>query len=133
MSCLLVAFDFFFSSFRLGKGELFEGTATAVRLIRILLAGLWSFLGRVFFCVSSVARFVLCHILSRPPLFPCSSLPPGQFIYVIRKRIKLDPEKAIFIFVNDTIPQTCERETVSFLVLVFLRWLALVFCCYRIK
>lgn len=35
---------------------------------------------------------------------------PGQFIYVIRKRIKLDPEKAIFIFVNDTIPQTCKSS-----------------------
>jgi GABA(A) receptor-associated protein len=28
----------------------------------------------------------------------------GQFIYVIRKRIKLKPEQAIFIFVNNTIP-----------------------------
>ena len=27
----------------------------------------------------------------------------GQFIYVIRKRIKLSPEKAIFIFVHDSI------------------------------
>ncbi|CAM9711497.1 unnamed protein product [Ectocarpus sp. 12 AP-2014] len=35
-----------------------------------------------------------------------ADLSTGQFIYVIRKRIKLDPEKAIFIFVNDTIPQT---------------------------
>ena len=25
----------------------------------------------------------------------------GQFVYVIRKRIKLAPEKAIFIFVDD--------------------------------
>ncbi|CAB4252163.1 similar to Saccharomyces cerevisiae YBL078C ATG8 Component of autophagosomes and Cvt vesicles [Maudiozyma barnettii] len=30
----------------------------------------------------------------------------GQFIYVIRKRIQLPPEKAIFIFVNDTLPPT---------------------------
>ena len=28
----------------------------------------------------------------------------GQFVYVIRKRIQLSPEKAIFIFVNNTIP-----------------------------
>lgn len=28
----------------------------------------------------------------------------GQFVYVIRKRIKLDPEKALFIFVNNTLP-----------------------------
>jgi len=30
----------------------------------------------------------------------------GQFVYVIRKRIKLTPEKAIFIFVKNTIPPT---------------------------
>jgi len=28
----------------------------------------------------------------------------GQFVYVIRKRIKLSPEKAIFIFVNEILP-----------------------------
>ncbi|KAF5211443.1 hypothetical protein EJF18_30852 [Clavispora lusitaniae] len=30
----------------------------------------------------------------------------GQFVYVIRKRIKLPSEKAIFIFVNDVLPPT---------------------------
>ena len=30
----------------------------------------------------------------------------GQFIYVIRKRINLSPEQAIFIFVNDILPNT---------------------------
>ena len=30
----------------------------------------------------------------------------GQFIHVIRKRIKLTPEKAIFIFVNNLLPAT---------------------------
>ena len=44
----------------------------------------------------------------------------GQFIYVIRKRIKLDPEKAIFIFVNDTIPQTCERKYIDVLCVILL-------------
>jgi GABA(A) receptor-associated protein len=33
-----------------------------------------------------------------------SNLTIGQFVYVIRKRIKLSPEQAIFIFVNNTIP-----------------------------
>ena len=28
----------------------------------------------------------------------------GQFVHVIRKRIKLTPEKAIFIFVNNVLP-----------------------------
>ena len=30
----------------------------------------------------------------------------GQFVYVIRKRIKVSPEKAIFIFVDEVLPPT---------------------------
>lgn len=30
----------------------------------------------------------------------------GQFVYVVRKRIKLPSEKAIFMFVNDIVPPT---------------------------
>jgi len=33
-----------------------------------------------------------------------SDLTVGQFVYVIRKRIKLAPEKAIFIFVDEVLP-----------------------------
>jgi GABA(A) receptor-associated protein len=33
-----------------------------------------------------------------------SDLTVGQFCYVIRKRITLAPEKAIFIFVNEVLP-----------------------------
>lgn len=32
----------------------------------------------------------------------------GQFVYIIRKRIKLSPEQAIFIFVNGTLPSTSQ-------------------------
>ncbi|AAS53075.1 AER396Wp [Eremothecium gossypii ATCC 10895] len=35
-----------------------------------------------------------------------ADLTVGQFVYVIRRRIKLPAEKAIFIFVNDTLPPT---------------------------
>jgi hypothetical protein len=35
-----------------------------------------------------------------------SDLTVGQFVYVIRKRIKLSPEKAIFIFTNNALPPT---------------------------
>ncbi|MCO5550494.1 hypothetical protein L7F22_003981 [Adiantum nelumboides] len=35
-----------------------------------------------------------------------SDLNVGQFVFVIRKRIKLDAEKAIFIFVNNVLPPT---------------------------
>jgi GABA(A) receptor-associated protein len=30
----------------------------------------------------------------------------GQFVYVIRKRIKMNPDKAIFVFVNNILPPT---------------------------
>mmetsp|Transcript_21596 Transcript_21596/g.45415 ORF Transcript_21596/g.45415 Transcript_21596/m.45415 type:complete len:122 (-) Transcript_21596:320-685(-) len=33
-----------------------------------------------------------------------TDLTVGQFVHVIRKRIKLTPEKAIFIFVNNVLP-----------------------------
>lgn len=32
----------------------------------------------------------------------------GQFLYVIRKRIKLNPNTSLFIFINNTIPKTSE-------------------------
>ncbi|CAA0835923.1 Autophagy-related protein 8c [Striga hermonthica] len=35
-----------------------------------------------------------------------ADLTVGQFVYVVRKRIKLSAEKAIFVFVNDTLPST---------------------------
>ncbi|KAM0848729.1 hypothetical protein ACQ4PT_054196 [Festuca glaucescens] len=35
-----------------------------------------------------------------------ADLTVGQFMYVVRKRIKLGAEKAIFIFVKDTLPPT---------------------------
>ena len=37
-------------------------------------------------------------------LVPCD-LTAGQFMYVIRKRMKMSPERALFIFVNNTIPR----------------------------
>ena len=35
-----------------------------------------------------------------------ADLTVGQFVYVIRKRIKLNAEKAIFIFVDNVLPPT---------------------------
>jgi GABA(A) receptor-associated protein len=37
-----------------------------------------------------------------------ADLSVGQFVYVIRKRIKLSAEKAIFIFVDNVLPSTGE-------------------------
>lgn len=38
----------------------------------------------------------------------------GQFVYVVRKRINLSPEKAIFIFVKNILPPTGEMKVNSF-------------------
>ena len=35
-----------------------------------------------------------------------ADLTAGQFVYVIRKRLKLAPEQAIYLFINGTIPPT---------------------------
>ena len=35
-----------------------------------------------------------------------SNLTVGQFLYTIRKRISLTPEKALYIFINNTLPPT---------------------------
>ena len=35
-----------------------------------------------------------------------ASLTVGQFVYVIRKRLVLPPEKAIFLFINNILPPT---------------------------
>jgi GABA(A) receptor-associated protein len=47
----------------------------------------------------------LPHIDKKKYLVP-SDLTVGQFISVIRKRIKVKPEQAIFIFIGNTIPPT---------------------------
>jgi hypothetical protein len=35
-----------------------------------------------------------------------ADLTVGQFLHIIRKRIKLSPDKGIYIFINNTIPPT---------------------------
>jgi GABA(A) receptor-associated protein len=46
-----------------------------------------------------------------PSIDKCKYLVPreltvGQFVYVLRKRIHLSAEKALFVFINDTLPPT---------------------------
>lgn len=48
------------------------------------------------------------HTLHPPRYLVPADLTVGQFVYVIRKRIKLSPEKAIFIFVKNVLPPTGE-------------------------
>lgn len=42
-----------------------------------------------------------------------ADLTVGQFVYVIRKRIKLSAEKAIFIFVDNVLPPTGQPPPTS--------------------
>ena len=52
----------------------------------------------------------------------------GQFVYFVRERIKLEPEKAIFWFINNTLPPTASlmsqvykehKDTDGFLYIVY--------------
>ncbi|ESQ44014.1 hypothetical protein EUTSA_v10006314mg [Eutrema salsugineum] len=43
----------------------------------------------------------------------------GQFVYVIRKRIQLSAEKAIFIFVDNVLPPTEKKEEDGFLYVTY--------------
>ncbi len=51
-------------------------------------------------CVDSVVCTLYCRYLVP------SDLTVGQFVYVVRKRISLPPEKAIFVFVKNSLPPT---------------------------
>lgn len=46
--------------------------------------------------------------LDRNKFLVPSDITVAQFIFIIRKRIKLTAEKAIFVFVNNTLPPTSE-------------------------
>jgi len=61
---------------------------------------------RVPVIVEKVARSQINDIDKRKFLVP-SDISVAQFMWIIRKRISLPPEKAIFLFVDKTIPQSC--------------------------
>ncbi|CAH2350141.1 autophagy-related protein 8 [[Candida] railenensis] len=66
---------------------------------------LQKFNDRIPVICEKVEKSDIAEIDKRKYLVP-SDLTVGQFVYVIRKRIKLPSEKAIFIFVNDILPPT---------------------------
>ena len=50
-----------------------------------------------------------CHKISsidKKKFLVPNDLTMGQFIYIIRRRLKISPQEAIFIFVNDSIPSS---------------------------
>ncbi|GJN01714.1 hypothetical protein PR202_ga18997 [Eleusine coracana subsp. coracana] len=60
---------------------------------------------RIPVIVEKATRSDIPDIDKKKYLVP-ADLTVGQFVYVVRKRIKLSAEKAIFIFVKDTLPPT---------------------------
>jgi GABA(A) receptor-associated protein len=50
-----------------------------------------------------------CPDISKRKYMVPIDLTVGQFLYTIRKQLKVGPEKAIFLFVGDTIPPTSLR------------------------
>lgn len=43
-----------------------------------------------------------------------TDLTVGQFVYIIRKRIKLEPDKALFVFIKNILPPTAAMMTQMF-------------------
>lgn len=84
--------------------------ASSVNTTYILSSSFNDFL--VVFCccvlkviVEKAERSDIPNIDKKKYLVP-ADLTVGQFVYVIRKRIKLSAEKAIFIFVDNVLPPT---------------------------
>lgn len=59
----------------------------------------------LFICMNSHKFYIPTWLQCCRYLVP-ADLTVGQFVYVIRKRIKLSAEKAIFIFVDNVLPPT---------------------------
>ena len=68
---------------------------------------------RVPIICSKHARSNIPEIDKQKYLVP-SDLTMGQFVFVIRKRIKLDPAKALFIFVNNQLPPTASLVSIVY-------------------
>ena len=55
-----------------------------------------------------VEKFGKCNlpVIDKKKYLVPGDLTVGQFVYVIRKRIKLEHEKTLFIFINNVLPAT---------------------------
>ncbi|XP_030469643.1 autophagy-related protein 8B-like isoform X1 [Syzygium oleosum] len=60
---------------------------------------------RIPVIVERADRSNVSDIDKRKYLVP-ADITAGQLVYVVRKRVKLNPEKALFIFVKNTLPPT---------------------------
>ena len=60
---------------------------------------------RVPVVVTKCTKSTIDDIDKKKYLVPCDQT-VGQMVYVIRRRIKLDQQKAIFVFINNVLPPT---------------------------
>lgn len=58
-------------------------------------------------CERSLTATQDCPVIDKRKYLVPITYTVGEFLFIIRKRLKLTPEKAIFLFVNDKIPATC--------------------------
>lgn len=63
---------------------------------------------------SSRFKYIVFYVVLASRYLVPADLTVGQFVYVIRKRIKLSAEKAIFIFVDNVLPPTGNTTPLSF-------------------
>lgn len=85
-----------------------RSTTTAFPYVCLRLCDVWLSLSaadRAQVICEKVEKSDIATIDKKKYLVP-ADLTVGQFVYVIRKRIKLSPEKAIFIFVDEVLPPT---------------------------
>ncbi len=62
------------------------------------------YLNRIPCIVEKCQKCSKINMIDKKKFLVPKDLTMGQFIYVIRKRLKISPQEAIFIFVNNTIP-----------------------------
>ena len=60
--------------------------------------------GRIPIFVTKATRAADIPDLPKHKYLAPSNLSVGQFIFILRRQIKLPPDRAMFIFVNDTLP-----------------------------
>ena len=65
-----------------------------------------SFPGRIPVIIEKASRSGEIPTIDKNKFLVPADLTLGQFIYVVRKRMCLGPEKALFLFINNTLPQT---------------------------
>ena len=78
----------------------FEARLTESRKIRD------TFPGRIPVIIEKADRSGEIPTVDKNKFLVPADLTLGQFIYVVRKRLAMPPEKALFLFVNNTLPPT---------------------------